>query len=255
MKTIPVFLAEDHMKGGGPMMPQQLRRTAGQAMMGDLVGSIVHELNNRLTVVGLRIESLLAQTPEGDPRKGALKTIENDMDRMGDLVKNVLQLSGNDRGRVCIVAVAEEVKKVLELVQFHLLSRGVSIRWESAPELPSIRANRQQIRQLFFRLFICAMNRTQRGGTVTIRSHVERSRLEGGQECLVIEISGGGDGTPAPRTGTVVPFLAASLGEEWAAAIACCRRTVQGHRGTLRVAHRSLPPDGTLFHIALPVSG
>ena len=143
MKTIPVFLAEDHMKGGGPMMPQQLRRTAGQAMMGDLVGTIVHALNNRLTVVGLRIESLLAQTPEGDPHKGVLKTIENDMDRMGDLVKNVLQLSGNDRGRVCSVAVAEEVDKVLELVQFHLLSRGVSIRWESAPELPSIRANRQ----------------------------------------------------------------------------------------------------------------
>ena len=57
------------------VISQQLWQTAKLATMGELAASIAHELNNPLTTVTLRVESLLRQAPPGDPKRNVLKVM------------------------------------------------------------------------------------------------------------------------------------------------------------------------------------
>jgi len=61
--------------------------------MGELAASIAHELNNPLATVTLRVESLLAQAAVDDPQRRALAVIEQEVERMGQMVANLLQFS------------------------------------------------------------------------------------------------------------------------------------------------------------------
>src|SRR5262249_27404308 len=78
---------------------QQLWQSAKLAGVGELAASIAHELNNPLGIATLRLESLMAQTPPGDPRRRAMEIVEQELERMAALVSNLLQFSrfGHDQ--------------------------------------------------------------------------------------------------------------------------------------------------------------
>ena len=231
------------------MISEQLRNTAYRAAQSGLVGSIVHELNNRLTAVGLRIGSLLAQIPEEDPRKRKLRTIERDMERMSDLVNNVFQVAVPSEGQRCTVDVSEEIEKALELVQFHLLTRSLTVVREFSSELPAILGDCQQLRRLFFHLFIRIIGDLERGGEVTVRLYVEKERGGEGGTYLITEISGNGrDESPRRESAK------STVQEEWSAVLALCRSIAKGHRGTLKIGTRNGTQGDTVMRIALPVS-
>jgi C4-dicarboxylate-specific signal transduction histidine kinase len=95
------------------LISQQLWQDAKLATMGELAASIAHELNNPLATVSLRVESLLAHVLAPDPRRRALEVIAQEVERMGNLVANLLQFSR--RGHPQIAAIApEHLPKVLE---------------------------------------------------------------------------------------------------------------------------------------------
>src|SRR5262249_36242185 len=72
---------------------QHRRHPAKLATLGQLAASMAHGLNNPLAIVSLRVESLLAQTAANDPKRHALEVIEQEVERMGNLVANLLQFS------------------------------------------------------------------------------------------------------------------------------------------------------------------
>jgi C4-dicarboxylate-specific signal transduction histidine kinase len=72
---------------------QQLMQAAKLATIGELAASIAYELNSPLATVSLRVESLLAQAPTDDPKHRALTVIEQEVERMANLVASPLQFS------------------------------------------------------------------------------------------------------------------------------------------------------------------
>jgi two-component system NtrC family sensor kinase len=205
--------------------------------------------------VGLRIGSLLAQIPEGDPSKRKLRTIERDLERMGDLVNNAFDIAVPREGPFCFVDVSEEIEKVLELVQFHLLTHRLTVVREFSPELPPILGDCQQLRRLFFHLFIHIIGRLERGGAVTVRLHVEKGRGEEGGEYAVAEIRGNcRNGSLQRESARSTTIAQERPSGEWSAVLALCRSITKGHRGTLNIGTRSGAQSDTVMRIALPVS-
>ena len=148
---------------------QQLWQAAKLATMGELASSIAHELNNPLATVSLRIESLTAQTSQDDPRRRELEIIGQEVERMGNLVTNLLQFSRRSQKQISTVDIREEIEKTLELIHYHLRKNNIQVIREFAPEVPGILADRQQLRQLFLNLFTNASDAMPKGGTLTIR--------------------------------------------------------------------------------------
>ena len=106
--------------------------------MGELASSIAHELNNPLATVSLRIESLTAQTSQDDPRRRELEIIGQEVERMGNLVTNLLQFSRRSQQQISTVDVREEIEKTFELIEYHLRKNNVKVIREFAPDVPFI---------------------------------------------------------------------------------------------------------------------
>jgi len=233
------------------VMSQQLWQTAKLATVGELAASIAHELNNPLATVSLRIESLLGQVPVGDGKRRPLEIIEQEVDRMGTLVSNLLQFSRRAQQQMSTLDVREEVDRTLELIHYHLHKHKIGVRREFAADVPMIQADRQQLRQLFLNLLTNAADAMPHGGQLTLRAG--RGTLEN-KPAVVAEICDTGEGIAAENlTRVLEPFFTTKPeGKGTGLGLAICRRIVQEHGGTL--AFQSELGRGTTVAVTLPVA-
>lgn len=233
------------------VMSQQLWQAAKLAAVGELAASIAHELNNPLAIVGLRVESVLAQTDTDDPRRRELEVAEQELDRMAHLVANLLQFSRHGPQRASSVDVGEDLGKTLELVQHYFRSRRVVVVQELAPDVPVIQADRQLLRQVFLNLLTNAGDAMPDGGTLTLR--LARGFLEDGRPGVILEFADTGSGISAEYLPRVMEpfFTTKEEGKGTGLGLAICRRAVQEHGGTIDIT--SAVGKGTTVRIALPL--
>jgi PAS domain S-box-containing protein len=229
-------------------MSQQLWQAAKLATMGELASSIAHELNNPLATVSLRIESLTAQTSQDDPRRRELEIIGQEVERMANLVGNLLQFSRRSQPQISTVNVCDEIEKTLELIHYHLRKHKIAVAREFKLEGPLIHADRQQLRQLFLNLFTNASDAMPKGGTLTIRVAAQPE-----EKMVFIEIDDTGTGIPPEILPKVMePFYTTKPeGKGTGLGLAICRRIAQEHRGTLDITSEGIPGKGTKVRITL----
>lgn len=234
-------------------MTQQLWQAAKLATLGELAAGIAHELNNPLATVSLRVESLLAQTPPGDPKRRLLEVVEQEVERMAGLVANLLQFSRRGQSQVSTVDVRDELVRTLDLVEHQFRNRKIEVRQEFAPRLPLIYCDRQSLRQVFLNLLTNAADAMPHGGTLTLR--MTPDCLDGGAPALAVEVSDTGVGIPPEHLPKVMEpfFTTKEEGKGTGLGLAVCRRVMQEQRGTIRL--RSEVGRGTTVRIVLPVTG
>ncbi len=230
---------------------QQLWQAARLAGVGELAASIAHELNNPLGTISLRIEGLLAKTPSDDPRHKSLEIVGQEVERMAGLVSNLLHFSRASVDKVSTVDVCDEVRRTLELVEYHLRKQQIQVVPEFAVVVPVIYADRQQLRQVLLNLFTNAADAMLTGGQLIPR--VRPGSLPDGVAAVVIEVVDTGTGIPSELLSRITePFFTTKPeGKGTGLGLAICRRIVQQHHGTLAVESRH--GEGTTIRITLPV--
>jgi two-component system NtrC family sensor kinase len=229
-------------------MSRQLWQSVKLATMGELVASIAHELNNPLATVSLRVESLLMDVDPDSPLRREIGIIEQEVDRMGALVANLLDFSRSSGQRISAMNVHVEIENTLELVHYHFRNRSINVIQELVPDAPLIEADRQQFRQLLLNLFTNAGDAMPNGGTLTIRVSVAEHEI-------MIEIADTGVGVATENLQRIMePFFTTKpKGKGTGLGLPICRRIVQEHGGKLWIT--SAFNKGTTVHISLPLQG
>ena len=232
------------------VMSQQLWQAAKLATMGELAASIAHELNNPLATVGLRLESLLAQAPEGDPKRKSLEIVAQEVERMAELVANLLQFSRRSQQHISTVNLIDEIEQTVGLIHYHLRKGRISVAIQIAEDLPLINADRQQLRQLFLNLFTNAADACPQGGSIRISAATDKPTSS-----VVIEIADSGLGIQPDLLQKVFePFFTTKPeGKGTGLGLAICRRIVQEHKGRIEVSSEGAPGKGAIFRIYLPL--
>lgn len=240
------------------VMSQQLWQASKLATMGELAASIAHELNNPLAIVSLRLESLLMQ-PADESQRRTLDIIEQELERMKNLVANLLQFGrrGQQQLSRSEVEMTKELEDSLELIYYHLRNHRITVVKEFDSELPVLEADRQQLRQLFLNLFTNASDAMPQGGTLTIRVKVNRDDQNQADQAeaskLVIEIADTGLGIKPEHLQKIMePFFTTKPeGKGTGLGLPICRRIVQEHHGTFELT--SEVGKGTTFRITFPI--
>ncbi len=233
-------------------MTQQLWQASKLATMGELAASVAHELNNPLATVALRAESALEALPEGDPKRYSLEVISQEVERMGTLVSNLLLFSRRSHRQISTLDLREELRHLLEFIQYHLRSHKIRIVLDFAAVLPTVQADQQQLRQVFLNLITNASDAMPKGGTLTVRSHP--GAMADGQAAVVVEFSDTGSGVQTADLPKLwEPFFTTKPeGKGTGLGLAICRRTVEEHRGTIAI--ETGPRKGTTVRITLPAT-
>jgi len=232
-------------------MSQQLWQTGKLATMGELAASLAHELNNPLATVSLRIESLLAQTPEDSPNHRPLVIVAQEAERMSKLVRNLLQFSHPGPQQMAWVNVREEIANSLELIEYQFKKHQITIIEDYSAEPPAVIADRQQLRQLFLNFFTNAVDAMPQGGTLTIRAQTQAAT-----QTVLLEIADTGQGIqPKDLPRAFEPFFTTKPeGQGTGLGLVICRRIVQAHQGTLEITSPGIPGQGTTVRVTLPAA-
>ncbi|HEY0763239.1 MAG TPA: ATP-binding protein [Pyrinomonadaceae bacterium] len=230
-------------------MTQQLWHASKLVTMGELAASVAHELNNPLATVSLRVESLMAQLVDDEQKQRSLQIIISEVERMANLVTNLLQFTRRNYRQISTIDVREELARSIDLISYYLRNRRINVVREFDETLAPIHADRQQLRQVFLNLMTNAGDAMPEGGVLTVRVHDQSDSSR-----VVIEFADTGQGISTIDLKKVwEPFFTSKPeGKGAGLGLSICSRIVEEHGGAISL--ESVAGEGTTVRLALPVA-
>jgi signal transduction histidine kinase/CheY-like chemotaxis protein len=145
----------------------------------EFITNISHEMRTPLNLI-IGFSQMMVTSPEsygGKPLpsgyRSDLHTVYRSAQHLLALVDDVIDLTRIDAGKIPLVRYEIElgtlVQETAEIVRKYIAAKGLELRLEVAPGLPTVWADRQRIRQVLLNLLTNGARHTRQGGiTVTI---------------------------------------------------------------------------------------
>lgn len=245
-------LFEDLEKANRELKEKQteLIESEKMAALGHLAGGIVHEVKNPLTGIVGYSQMLLRNLKEGkkDPdviEKG-LAVIEKQGQRCMGILRNLLEFSRRKPSRMKSVNVNQVIEEALAIMAYHIEPGKTKIevikRYD--PNLSQVKADPDQLQQVFLNLCINARDAMSSGGTLTIVT-------KNAEKEVIIEFIDTGCGIPEDKLGLIFKplYTTKEEGKGTGLGLSVSKEIIERHNGRIDV--KSEVGKGTTFTVRL----
>lgn len=227
----------------------------------EFVATVSHELRTPMTSVKGYVEMLLMQAVGelNDEQQRFLQIIKGNIDRLGGLVNDLLDISRIESGRVALDLQPVDLAAMLGDVREAVLRRSqietkpMEVTLKADEGLPSVLADSDRLRQVINNLVENSFNYTPAGGHIWLS-------LERAQGCLEVRIRDNGIGIkPEEQKRVFERFYRGEQALNLAVAgtglgLSIVRQLVEMHDGTLQLESEGVPGKGCTFIITLPIA-
>lgn len=232
----------------------ELAHLSRVAMLGELSGSLAHELNQPLAAILSNAQAAEHYLDNGAPDLAQVREILADIvsedDRAGEIIRRLRLLLKKGEVQQHAVDANEVVREVLKLARSDLMSLGVIVQTELAPDLPAIRGDDVQLQQVLLNLVVNACDAMRENDPKDRRLSVRTSTVEEGVQ---IEVGDIGHGLPADGAEKVFERFFTTKPHGLGLGLSVCRSIVAAHGGTLIALNNE--DRGATFRCRLPVCG
>jgi signal transduction histidine kinase len=230
----------------------ELARAARLASLGELAGSIIHEVNQPLTGIIMSAEACLrwlARDPPdpGEARKSARRVIDEGR-RASNVVSGLRSLVRDTRLQFAAIQINEAVEEVLLLSSRELERADITLRTDFDAMMPKIEADRAQLQQVVLNLVRNAID-SMAAANGRARILTASSKVADGDAVVAIADTGVGI-DPASRDRLFDAFYTTKY-EGLGLGLSICRKIIGAHGGRLWAEENTT--DGATFTFALPV--
>ena len=210
--------------------------------LGRFAAGIAHEVNNPLTTISGWIQLSLADMAREDPSRRTFETMQEEVERVAAIVRNLLCFAGQPPLDEEPVDVNEVVREIVASVDH----AGVNVVTNFYDELPLILASRDQLRQAFEQVVHRSLKALDGRGELQVST-----RPVDTDDQIAIEIADDGCGVPQAALSRMFdPFFSDGNGG-MGLGLSAAYGIIQGHGGTIEVSSRD--QEGTRFLIRLPL--
>ena len=226
----------------------QLVQSRKIAAIGTFTAGIAHELNNPINNIYLTAETLLEDHQNMSPPecKELILDVLNQAERAGEIVKNLLDFSRNERPSFVPLNIREVIQKTLKLVKNQIMLAGIKTELHIEQTIPAIQGNFRNLEQVFLNLFLNAIQAMPQGGQITVAAREENHFVR-----IDVEDTGVGIG-PAQLERIFEPFYTTKqVGRGTGLGLAVSYALIKKHGGYIEV--QSEVNAGTTFSIYLPL--
>src|SRR5712671_3564324 len=130
----------------------QLVQSEKLAAVGQLVSGVAHELNNPLTSIAGLSEFLLEQKELGKKDRGHLQVIQEQAERAGRIVRNLLTFARKGAAERIPVDLNDVIRRTLSLTSYDLKLKDVQVERELSCALPDVFGDRHGLQQVVLNL-------------------------------------------------------------------------------------------------------
>ena len=224
------------------------------AMLGELTGSLVHELTQPLTAMLTNAQAAKRLLEQEPPRVGEVRDILNDIiasdRRASEVIHRLRAMMTKGHVQRTDVALDDVVVETLELLRSEMIAREVSVITVLPPGLPTILGDRVQLQQVLLNLSINACD-AMSSRPPAERQLTLRTSIIGDGASVELSISDRGTGLPEGAQDKVFEPFYTSKEHGLGLGLSICRSIVAAHHGRLWATNNS--DGGATFHVALPV--
>jgi PAS domain S-box-containing protein len=228
--------------------------------LGVLAGGIAHDFNNLLGSILATSELVLTELPGDSPACDGVESIKNVADRAAEIVRQMMAYAGLEKTAFELLDLSELVHEMLQLLKVSI-SKRAHLTVDLPENLPAVRANATQIRQVVMNLITNASEAL--GGKEGIISvtlvHVGSCASELPENAnllcnnhLRLAVSDTGCGmTEEIQARIFDPFFTTKFAGR-GLGLAAVQGIIRDHGGTINVV--SAPGQGSRFEVLLPCS-
>ena len=232
----------------------ELAHLSRVTMLGELSGSLAHELNQPLTSIlsnAQAAQRFLAQGGNLDEVGEILKDIVAEDRHAGEVIQRLRLLLKKGEVRHDPLDMSEVVQDVLRLVRSDLVNQGVAVATEIASHLPAVRGDRVQLQQVLLNLVMNGCD-AMAGSLAVDRALVVRAEAADG-DGVHVSVSDNGSGIPDDQTERIFDPFFTTKAHGMGLGLAVCRTIITAHGGRLWAVGND--GRGATLHFAVPAAG
>ncbi|MFH2006290.1 MAG: ATP-binding protein [bacterium] len=213
---------------GEPGLDRLMRRER-LANMGEIAAQLAHEIRNPLLAIGATLESLQLDRQGDDPDGPVLAHLSREIKRLDMILRDYLSLAVRRNTTIKRVNLGELVDEARDLLQGQQILAGKRIR-SSLPTDLELLADYDGLKQVFFNLFINALEVSPEGRDVSCR-------CEAHDDEILIHVEDRGPGLKAEPSRCFTPFFS-TKSNGTGLGLTVCRNILAAHSGSLQLANR-----------------
>src|SRR6266568_2581989 len=228
----------------------QLVQSEKLAAVGQLVSGVAHELNNPLTSIAGLSEFLLEQKELGKKDRGHLQVIQEQAERAGRIVRNLLTFARKGSAERVPVDLNDVIRRTLSLTAYDLKLKDISVERELSGALPEVFGDRHGLQQVVLNLVTnaaqaVAENPRERPREITVSTWFD------GQVHLRVADTGPGIPDEVVQSVFTPFFTTKEPGKGTGLGLSITYSIVESHGGQIVLEPRG-PRGGAAFRVDLP---
>ena len=212
-----------------------------------MIDEAAHEMRNPLTAIGGFTRMIYRRLPENDPNKEYMKIVIENVDRLENMIRQLVVLNTTDLLHPERSNVNNIIKDAVKFISKELKNKKIEIKLDLMDKLPIIHLDSNRIMTAIVNLVKNAVDAIEAPpGSLKISTSVKDGSL-------LIEVSDTGKGIPVDKIKYIFDPLFTSKIYGPGLGLTFTKRIIQEHNGSISV--QSKPGKGTTFTIRLPLKG
>jgi PAS domain S-box-containing protein len=241
--------------GLGLLLRDITREKELDQMKSQLLSTVSHELRTPLASIKGFATTLLRQDVEWDEgsRREFLSIINDESDRLTELISNLLDMSRIEAGTLRIEIEPIDLPPIIEetATEFQMMTRDHMIQTHLPPVLPPVMADPRRARQVLRNLVENAVKYSPNGGPITISAQVQADHVQASIADQGIGIERKQLDHIFDRFYQVDSASTRRVGGS-GLGLSICKAIIEAHSGQIWV--ESQPNLGSTFHFTLPLA-
>ncbi len=233
-------------------MEEQLRVADRLVAIGKMAAVIAHEIRNPMASISASIQMLRQEEDMDESNKKLMDIILRESDRLNQLITDFLLFAKPSKLKKESTMISLIVSETLELLRHSPVyknSRAKTIT--QIDDNITIHADPQQLRQIFYNLFINALEAMPDGGELKLTAQISTFEKTGGKEYVEIIVKDDGEGILSDIIDQIYDPFFTTKEHGTGLGLAIVYRIIENHDGQLFLNYDV--EKGTEFHILLPV--
>jgi len=225
----------------------QLIQNERLAVMGRLLATVSHELNNPLQAIQNALFLLKEEKSISQQGKQDLEIVLAESERMADLIERLRSTYRPTHPEdLQFTQINNIIEDVLALITTHLRHNQITFDFHADPELPKIPALADQLRQVVLNLLMNAVEAMATGGTLTVRTKFMKDSQE-----ILLAITDTGTGIDPAILPNIFDAFVTNKSQGTGLGLTITYDIITKHHG--RITAENNPETGSTFSIWLPL--